>query len=194
MAYDKTTYPGGSVLVIDKSFVQKWSSNYNKRFYGGCDQSEEKAIREWLSRQVDPKYLDKEYFVRLGMWKTKRQTSNYRANEESKIIEVTCYAYQSSDPIIKLRVLRTLRGVGVAVGATILHYLQPELFPIFDYHARTTLKEACLWTRKIDDSSERAWLEYLDTMRGLSSALSVSLRDLDKALFAYDKYRSQFLP
>lgn len=181
------------MLVIDKSFVQKWSSNYNNKFYGGCDQSEEKAIREWLSKQVDPKYLNKEYFVRLGMWKTKRQTSNYRANEEWKIIKVTRTAYQSTDRLSKLRVLKTLRGVDVAVAATILHFLQPDLFPIFDYHARTTLKEAGLWARKIDDASEQAWLEYVDIMRGLSNALSVSLRDLDKALFAYDKYRHKFL-
>lgn len=181
-----------TMLVIDIGFVQQWSHRYNAKFYGSCDQDEEKDIREWLSTQQSPKYLNKEYFVRLGRWKTKRQTSKYKANEESKIIKATRSAYISSDILTKLRTLTKLRGVGVAVAATILHYLQSDQFPIFDYHARTTLKKAGLWSRKIEDSSEKAWLEYVGIMRQLSNNLNVSLRDLDKALFAYDKYQEHF--
>jgi len=180
------------MLVIDKKFVQQWSSNYDKKYQGGHDQSEERAIRYWLSKQKEPKYLNKEYFVRLGRWKTKRQTSNYKANDESKIIEVTRSIHQVSDELIKLNILATLRGVSVAVASTILHYLQPNDFPIFDYHARTTLEKAGLWTRKTKDASAQAWLEYVKIMRQLSNQLGVSLRNLDKALFAYDKYRHLF--
>jgi thermostable 8-oxoguanine DNA glycosylase len=158
------------------------------RFQGRYDQNEEKAIREWLSKQDEPKYLNKEYFVRLGRWKTKRQTSNYESNDETRIIEATRSAYQASDELVKLNILKALKGVGVAVAGTIIHYLQPNLFPIFDYHARTTLKEAGLWHRSIADASDQAWLEYTNIMRDLSNRLGITLRDLDKALFAYDKY------
>jgi thermostable 8-oxoguanine DNA glycosylase len=176
------------VLIIDREFVQHWSEKYDTKFEGGYDQSEEKKIRDWLSDQGEPKYLNKEYFVRLGRWKTKRQTSNYKSNEESKIIEVTRSAYQSSDALIKLNILKTLRGVKVAVASTILHYLHPNRFPIFDYHARTTLKIAGLWSRSEKDDSDQAWLEYTAIMQELANRLEVSLRELDKALFAYDKY------
>jgi len=176
------------VLFIDREFVQQWSRRYDTKFEGGYDQSEEREIRDWLSDQGEPKYLNKQYFVRLGRWKTKRQTSNYKRNEESKIIEVTRSAYQSSDALIKLNILKTLRGVGVAVAGTILHYLHPDRFPIFDYHARRTLKKAGLWSRDENDDSDQAWLEYTALMQDLASRLGTSLRELDKALFAYDKY------
>jgi len=176
------------MLVIDHEFVQQWSKRYDAIFEGSYDQNEERAIREWLSNQSEPKYLNKEYFVRLGRWKTKRQTSNYEANEEKTIIEVTRSACQASDALVKLNILKTLRGVGVAVAGTILHYLYPDRFPIFDYHARKTLKKAALWSRDENDDSAQAWLEYTAIMQELASRLDTNLRKLDKALFAYDKY------
>lgn len=176
------------ILTLDRSFVQRWCGRYNEIFRDSYDETEEKAIRNWLSKQGDPKYLNKEYFVRLGRWKTKRQTSNYEANDENTIIQMTRCAYQANDALVKLSILKTLKGVGVAVAGTILHYLHPDRFPIFDYHARTALKKANLWNRDVGDDRAQAWLEYTDTMNELAERLGVSLRDLDKALFAYDKY------
>lgn len=181
------------MLVINKEFIRKWSSVYNERFKDGEDESEEITIRSWLSEQKEPKFLNKEYFVRLGRWKTKRATKHYKTNDENEIIKITRTAYLASDESHKLNILRTLRGVGIAVAATILHYLQPDVFPIFDYHVRYALKEANLWTRDKDDASEQAWLDYLKIMRGLSDKFGVSLRDLDKAMFAYDK-RAKYTP
>ena len=180
------------ILVINKSFVYEWSGNYDKIYHGSYDETEERAIRDWLSRQKEPRTLNKEYFVRLGRWKTKRQTSNYKANDEHKIMEVTTSVYQASDEIIKLNILKNLKGVDVAVAATILHYLQPDVFPIFDYHVRKSLIKAGCWTRGENDASNKAWLEYLVIMRGMSKSLGVTLRELDKALFAYDKFRHRF--
>jgi desulfoferrodoxin-like iron-binding protein len=77
------------ILIVDQSFVKEWSGNYDKIYRGSYDEVEEIAIRDWLSTQGEPKYLNKGYFVRLGRWKTKRQISNYQANDESKIIAVT---------------------------------------------------------------------------------------------------------
>ena len=104
------------------------------------------------------------------------------------IIQATRSAYQASDALLKLNILKKLKGVDTAVAGTILHYLHPDRFPIFDYHARTTLKKAGIWSRDVNDDSDQAWLEYTKLMNLLASQLAVSLRDLDKALFAYDKY------
>lgn len=179
---------GEGVLIIDRTFVQQWAGRYDEIFKGSYDQTEEAAIRQWLSTLREPKYLHKVYFVRLGRWKTKRQTSNYMINDESRIVDITKAAYRASDSSVKLGTLKTLRGVGVAVAGTILHYFHPDTYPIFDYHARNTLKRAGLWKRETKDASDIAWLEYVELMRDLSAKLGVTLRDLDKALFAYDKY------
>jgi len=192
---DDTRWANVATLDIDAAFVQEWSDYYDKRSSGSYDQVEESAIRAWLSKVGEPKYLNKEYFVRLGRWKTKRQTPRYEENDEDEVEEKTRAAYLASDKLVKLNTLRGakggLRGVGVAVAATILHYLQPDEFAIFDYHVRNTLNMAGHWSREIDDDSDEAWLDYLGVMHQLSGDLGVSLRTLDKALFAFDKYGSR---
>ena len=180
------------MLVIDKSFVLKWSRVYDDRFSGGTAESEEKAISEWLLKQKEPKYLNKDYFVRLGRWKSARVTKHYKANSNNEITELTRTAFVISDELLKLKLLLTLNGVGVPVASTILYYLQPHKFPIFDYHCRNVLAEAGLWERDKKDATDKAWLDYIKIMRELANQLSVSLRDLDKAMFAYDK-REEYL-
>ena len=177
------------MLEIDCKFVLEWANNYDVQFGDSYDKREEEAVRGWLSSIPESKYLDKKMFVRLCEWKSARPRKHCRANDEATIIEVTRAAYIASDSLVKLSLLKTLQGVGVAVAACILHFLQPDVYPIFDYHARNTLKKAGLWTREDSRSSDdRAWLEYVRVMRELSKKLGVTLRQLDKALFAYDKY------
>jgi hypothetical protein len=52
--------------------------------------------------------------------------------------------------------------------------------------ARTTLRKAGLWEREAGDVSDEAWLEYIKIIRDLSTQLNVTLRDLCKALYAYE--------
>ncbi len=111
---------------------------------------------------------------------------------KSSTVEITRTAYLISDELMKLKILTTLKGVGVAVAGTLLHYSQPNVFPIFDVHCRKILKEASLWSREENDDSKQTWLDYLHIMRKVSNQLGVSLRVLDKAMFAYDK-RDQYL-
>lgn len=80
-----------------------------------------------------------------------------------------------------------LHGVGPAVAATILHFLHPNEFAVFDVHARTVLFEAGQWNRASGDDSLDAWLDYSEVMDRLAAKMDVSLRKLDKALWAYDK-------
>lgn len=175
------------MLIIDNDFIQKWAKVYNDRFRGGKAVKEEEAIRDWLSKQTEPKYLNKEYFVRLGRWKSARVTRHYELNEDKEIQDITRAAYLETDALGKLRLLMTLKGVGVPVASTIIHYMQPNEFPIFDYHCRYVLSEADIWNRNKDDASTRAWLSYVEIMRRLAAKLDVTLPDLDKALFAYHK-------
>lgn len=178
---------GEEVLKITADFVKCWAKKYDEQYIYGPDAKEERIARQWLDQLGEPKFLDKENFVRIGRWKTKRQTKNYERNDPKLIEEVTRSAYQESSERRKLDVLMELRGVGAPVASTILYYFYPERFPIFDFHVRKSLKKAGLWERREGDSSPEAWEEYVKIMRDLSKRLGVSLRDLDKALWAYDK-------
>ncbi len=179
------------MLNITREFVKHWAKVYDEKFKGSKELPVEMEIREWLANQPEPKYLDKEHFVKLGWWKTRRQMKNYKANDETLIKDSTRSAYQASDRRQKLDTLtkqKKLKGVGVAVASTILHFLHPNDFPIFDVHVRKSLKKAGEWNRSENDASGDAWLKYVSVMRDFSKKLNVSLRELDKALWAYDKW------
>jgi len=176
------------MATIHRQFVEHWAKVYDDNFRWSEAEQVEKPMREWVAKQPEPKYFDKEHFVKLGKWKTPRQEENYKSNEESLIKEATRLAYEVSHERLKLHILKVLKGVGVPVASTFLHFLHPDEFPIFDVRVRSSLKKAGKWNRSVDDVSDVAWLEYVDIMRDLSRNLGVSLRELDKALWAYDKW------
>ena len=179
------------MLAITREFVKHWVKEYDERFKWSVELQVELEIRQWLDKLAEPKYLDKKYFVKLGWWKARRQMKNYLANDESLIIQSTRSAYQAIKEQQKLDILtkqKKLKGVGVPVASTILHFLHSDKFPIFDVHVRSSLKKAGKWDRSVDDQSADAWSEYVDIMRNLSKNLNVTLRELDKALWSYDKW------
>jgi len=181
------------MLEISHEFVYHWSTEYDKHFDESKEVQVEREIRQWLAQRPEPKYLDKEHFVKLGWWKARRQMKNYKANDENLVQEATQLAYETSNEQIKLHILKVLKGVQVPVASTILHFLQPDSFPIFDIHVRKSLKKAEKWDRDVNDAADEAYLEYVALMRELSEHLSVSLRKLDKALWAYDKWEKERL-
>jgi hypothetical protein len=176
------------MVTITRTFVREWAGVYNRRARPS-DRSEERALKGWLRGQPSTKHLDKRHFVRLAHWTATRGTAEYLRNEPALVRETTRLASRVSNERLKVHVLTALEGVSVTVGATILHFFNPRLFPIFDTRHRTTLKKAGWWKRPRADASIEAWEDYVVIMRRLSRRLRVSLRDLDKALYAYDRWR-----
>jgi integrase len=126
--------------------------------------------------------------MRLGRWKTPRYQKTRETNSEENIIEVTLSAHKAKDDLEKLNTLRRLRGVGIAVASTMLYYLQPDSFAIYDYHVRNSLKKAGRLSRTAKNNSSEVWLLYTQIIRRLSGFHSKTLREVEKALYAYDKW------
>ena len=178
------------MLRISRKFVREWAGEYDRR-YDPAARAEEQALKAWLRGQQEPKHLDKGHFVRLARWKAPRQLSAYQSNNPTLVRQATRLAYLASDARLSVYILSGLRGVSVTVAAAILHFFHPRLFPIFDIRARTTLKKAGFWKRRAGDAGLDAWDDYVRVMRQLARRFRVSLRDLDKALYAYDRWRKR---
>jgi hypothetical protein len=176
------------VLGINKRFIERWSGRYDRRTRGTHNQIEEAAILAWLSKQGEPRFLNKEYFIRLGRWKTPRYQNTRETNSEENIIEVTLSAHNAKNDLAKLNILRRLKGVGIAVASTMLYYLQPDRFAIYDYHVRNSLKKAGKLSGTTKNSGTERWLKYTRTIRRLSRVYNKTLREVEKALYAYDKW------
>ena len=174
------------MLHISRQFVERWAEEYNKRVYRWTHV--EREIREWLATRLEPKYLNKRAFLLTCWWKTGQMPNYVRSNPFRLVMRATHLASEvESNDRLKLRILLLLDGVDVPIASTILHFLQPDRFPLFDAHVRSSLKKAGKWHRSVDDESEDAWLEYVNIMRELAGNLGVGLRELDKALWIYDR-------
>jgi len=179
------------MLHIDREFVEAYRARYDARFADKTDPRDEQELRNWLANMAEPKYLDWDHFLKLAKWKSPRPERHYEKNDEGLVIEATRISFQASHDKLKLHILMVLEGVSVAVASTILHFLFPDQYPIFDVRTRSALDKAGKWRQGHDpkeDGDIDAWAYYVQVMRGLSKELDVSLRDLDKALFAYDKW------
>ncbi len=176
-------------MDIDHAWVKTWAAQYDARFRGKPDAIVEEQLRSWLARTPVPKYLDKEHFLLLARWKSPRAQTRYAQNDDRLVREATRLSYEADDPRIKLHILRVIDGVGVPVASTILHFLQPDGFAIFDVRVRTSLKQAGLWDRATADSSTQAWIAFNSLMKQLATSAGTDLRTLDKALWQYNAQR-----
>ncbi len=179
------------MLRINRTFVREWAHEYDRRrrssSRGRREEAEERALKGWLRGQPAIKHLDKGHFVRLARWKTGGRSEPYERNSSSLVRETTRLASRTLNDRLKVHVLMALDGVNVTVAAAVLHFFNPRLFPIFDIRARKTLSKAGLWRRRdVRDAGLDSWQKYVVVMRRLARRYRVSLRDLDKALYAYD--------
>jgi hypothetical protein len=107
---------------------------------------------------------------------------------------VTALAFAARRDDLRLRLLTLLNGVGVPVASTILHFAFPDTYPIMDVRAVTTLTRFGLWTGPdpaqpgFTGFSVADWEVYARLMREHARTLGVTLRELDKALWAFDKW------
>jgi len=181
--------------VLSKEFVRKWAAQYDADFPAKYKEGEAQ-LKAWLQarfREGQP-YLDKERFVEIARWKSQRPLRHYKSNDDDLVREVTALAFAARRDDLRLRLLTLLNGVGVPVASTILHFAFPDKYPIMDVRAVTTLTHLGLWTRRgpvqpgFTGFSVEDWQFYTHLMRDHAKELGVTLRELDKALWAFDKW------
>jgi thermostable 8-oxoguanine DNA glycosylase len=185
----KAVHRSADKVRITKAFVDHWSAQYDEKYPAGSKVHEdEQCLKKWLAEQSGPKSLDKERFLKLAGWKSERPKPRYERNSSAFVREVTELAFQASDDRLRMHILMALDGVGMPVASALLHFAFPDRYPILDFHVVRTLRRAGLWRRgEAPDFTPAEWLEFTQLMRRLASRLGVHMRDLDKALWAFDK-------
>ncbi|MEA3246747.1 MAG: hypothetical protein U9Q74_11385, partial [Gemmatimonadota bacterium] len=126
-------------------------------------------------------------FVRVGRWKSVRQTPNYESNSEERVRTATVAAFKASDDEQAIAALISLKGVALRTATAILQWMRPERFPILDVRVVSALglEEPSSW----DDTAYYA--QVADRVRELARQCGVDLRTMDRALWAWDKFRSR---
>jgi len=181
--------------VLCREFVERWAGQFDHDF-PAKDAQDEVQLKAWLQARFreGQKHLDKPHFVDIARWKSPRPVRHYESNDDDLVQEVTTLAFAARRDDLRLQLLTLLNGVGVPVASTILHFAFPDRYPIMDIRAITTLTHLGLRTRPgplepgFTGFSVEDWQVYTRLMRDHAESLGVTLRQLDKALWAYDKH------
>jgi len=149
--------------------------------------AEERAFEKEMPAARKAGLLTKPLFVRLGRWKSVRQTSNYEANEESDIRSATARAFAASDPRSALSALMQLHGVALRTASALLHWMIPDQYPILDFRVVLALGRA-------EPASYEDVDFYLDVAAEIKARArqhGIDLRTMDRALWAWQKLQSR---
>lgn len=84
-----------------------------------------------------------------------------------------------------MAILDELYGIGVPVASTILHFIYPSIFPIMDVRAAEALYYSGYLNAK--SRTQNNYANYRRVITDIAQQNKCSLRELDKALFAYHK-------
>jgi len=152
-----------------------------------CDrysyQLDEAPLRGNSKLIVERGFFAKHELLDVCYWKTPRSQSKCRKNDEEFIREVTAISLSTQNEKLKIEVLTLLSGVSWPTASTLLHFCYPEKYPILDFRA--------LWSLGIDQLPGKYdfdfWWSYVSACRKISLENTITIRQLDKALWQYSK-------
>lgn len=140
-----------------------------------------------LQNQIGPAsrkrgYLKRDEFLELCAWKSRRTKPLCASNAASYIEEVTAIALAATSEQVRIQVPTLLHGVNWPTASVILHFCSKDRYPILDFRA--------LWSLSIDKPPRYTfdfWWEYTEFCRALAVTHSLTMRELDMALWEYSK-------
>ncbi|MEA1985753.1 MAG: hypothetical protein U9N13_08920 [Euryarchaeota archaeon] len=127
--------------------------------------------------------LSKSTFYDIINWKSARTKGKLRSdyNYYADAIRNVLAAPEHQ----RVSMLVELQGIGVAIGSTILHFIYPEIFPIMDVRVINVLRNFGYLKARVQSISN--YKKYHKIILGIEGQSKYSLREIDRALFAYDK-------
>ena len=149
------------------------------------NRADEKKIEEEVAPRCKKRqFVSKNDLSILYKWKSPRIAHYCAKNKADFIQAVTRTALTTENGRLRIEVLCLLQGTAWPVASAILHWCHPDPYPILDFRA--------LWSLGVDRDKMKVydydfWLGYNKYCRELSKETGCSMRDIDRALWAYSK-------
>lgn len=130
-------------------------------------------------------WLEKSEFLSICLWKSRRPKRLYDLNSNEEIIARSKLSFDEKDELKRIKILTELKGVQIPTASAILSVVNPEIYPIIDVRCIQSLKNLGIINWKT--ITERNWIEYLNIIRDCSKEKNKTAREIEKALFAYNR-------
>ena len=127
-------------------------------------------------------YMTRDDLIAVARWKWRggRTRQLCGKNTQAEVEEITRVSFAAESERLRIGSLLALRGVQWPMASVILHFAFPDKYPILDVRAMNTVGGSTLYTFE-------KWLEYLQLCRATAERYDITMRTLDKALWAFDK-------
>lgn len=173
-------------MKIDFQFIKEWEPKYDDLV---SDQREYLALIENVNQDlVSFQTINVETFTRLINWKSARAKGRIEWNKYfnyQKAFRLVC----NNQQVDKLDELVALPGIGAPIASTILHFIFPDDFPIYDFRTVEVLNY--FGYIKFKTASLGHYQEFQKVLKHLRTNLvHFNLRQIDRALFAFHKKNS----
>ena len=170
-------------MDINARFIGKWHPKYDEK---ESDEEEYNAIIDLVCRDIEAsRTIKKATFEKIIRWKSPRSKGLIAWDDYGRYRRTIRRSTEISDDE-KMKVLVELPGIGAPVAATILHFIYPGVFPIYDFRTVETLRHFGYLGRKT--VSVANYHEFRKAISDIQIAVRrYNLRQIDRALFAYHK-------
>jgi hypothetical protein len=172
---EKAPAPHAPPKRFSREWVLQHASNYRY-----ADDSAAVAAGSAAARRG---HYTRDEFLVVVRWKSQRVVPLAEGNTSHAIESHTRAALAAADELTRVAELVSLQGVGVPVASALLHFTDPEKFPILDFRALASLGDL----RRRTTYTNESWVSYLQRCQALADEIGVSVRDLDKALWQASK-------
>lgn len=124
--------------------------------------------------------LDDLVVVAKWKWRGGRTRQLCLENTDKEVKEISAVSFASESERLRIGALLALRGVQWPMASVILHFAFPDRYPILDIRAINTVGGSGVYSFAL-------WQQYVDLCRQAAVMHGVTMRTLDKALWAFDK-------
>jgi len=139
--------------------------------------------------------LDPEEFFAIIIWKRNASKSKIvqGIKESSETIEsLTKKIYGLNNREDRLTLLKNIKNIGIAIASAILTVLDPDEFTIVDYRVKNSLEKLGINLPDKIEKDIKNYFRYVDICKELAQKYNLSLRNLDRALWAMDFYEGKY--
>lgn len=132
--------------------------------------------------------LSADDFYAIIVWKSNRTKTKIQKGLEAAGLtasDLMDKVAKAGDDLARVKLLRTVKGIGLPIASAILTVGYPDRFTVLDYRAwESAQAEGLKGLPASEPATPRAYLKYRDACQAFAGQVGLSLRDLDRALWA----------